>query len=100
MFGQKEEPGVYLIIMGDVKLEKGNPGGRKQVLSGSESRHVDNSSEHKECNKTLRTKGRRDMNLYTQRYNYKGENDSIGVILALRTECFNHKEVLYSFTEN
>ena len=83
--------------MTDVKTEKGI--GSETKPPGAGANDFGKQQEQKDENTSNQSKSKRDTNSYSQGYEYKGENDGVGVILALRTERFNHKVVFSSFSD-
>ena len=80
--------------MTDIKTEKAI--GDDAKASGAGGLDGGKQQDLKDGTKSNQSKNKRETNSYSQGYEYKGENDGVGVILALRTERFNHKVVFSS----
>ena len=83
--------------MGDLKMEKAQGSDTKFTEKDAEA--PDKPTDHKQDNKRNNGNTRRDNISFYQGADFKGENENIGVVLALRTERFNHKVVFSSFTD-
>ena len=82
----------------DVKTEKASAseGNREGFKHEAKKEGADQGQKGNDNQSTNKHKSTIHLN---QGHEYKGENESIGVILALRSERFNHKVVFSSFTE-